>query len=319
MNDETGRATATPPTLRRVPWWFRAMLPWFRREWPIWGRCYHWCGGYRQGLWRGAGAASVVGKLHGYTMRLDLANWSERLSWALGRYHDLPIQLALQRVLRAGDCFVDIGANIGMLAILAHRLVGDSGRVIACEPNPRLRARLEAVVAENRLGHFELVAKALGERAGEAELQEFGGHSGWGSLAGLGPSGLPATATWRVPVVRGDEILADVDPNMPLVLKIDVEGFEVPVLRGLDRILARQPIVFVEIVEEHQRRAGHSAAELRALLEARGYRGFALRVHRRRLFTWELAPEPLPTEASGEIDAVFVPAAGPLAGRLREA
>jgi FkbM family methyltransferase len=221
----------------------------------------------------------------------------------------------LQHVVRPGDTFVDIGANIGMVTLLARHLVGDTGRVIACEPNPRLRARLENLVARNRLAGVDLVAKALGEAAGSAELHEFSGHTGWGSLAAQGPAGAATTAVWQVPVVRGDDLLATAPPG-PMVVKIDVEGFEVPVLRGLRQTLAsRSPAVLVEVADAHQRRAGFSAAELCGELQGLGYRGFELRTLRRCGLGRRLQLLPLVGEVRAEIDALFVPPIGPMAAR----
>ncbi len=160
------------------------------------------------------------------------------------------------------------------------------------------------------------MAKALGEHPGTAELREFAGHTGWGSLSATGPDGAAATAVWQVPVVSGVEVLAGVAAEQPLVVKIDVEGFEVPVLRGLKRTLDRWPLVMVEVADAHQRRAGFSAAQLRALLEQRGYRGFAMLAVRRLGFGRRVELLPLDRCHVAEVDAVFVPPQGPLAARL---
>lgn len=300
-----------------MPWWFRALLPWFRREWPLWGPLYRLAKGRDDARWLGTGTATVRGKLHGYSMPLDLGNWSERLSWSLGRYHDLPLQMALLQVLHTGDCFVDIGANIGMLSLVAHRLVGATGRVIACEPNPRLRGRIEELIVANRLQNVELVAKALGAEEGTAELREFAGHTGWGSLVANGPNGAAATATYRVPVIRGDTVLGAVPASQPTVVKIDVEGFEVPVLRGLAQsLVSHAPLVFVEVADAHQRRAGYSAKELVGELERAGYRGYSLALRRHAVFGRKLAFTPFAVQPDGEVDAMFVPNVGPWRTRI---
>lgn len=308
---------ATNDSWAAIPWRWRWLARYVRAELPGWGQIYERAIARRGERWRDAGFARVRGKLHGYTMDLDLANWSERLTWFLGRYHDLPIQLAFQQVLRPGDCFVDVGANIGMLTLLARRLVGDTGRVVACEPNPPLRTRIDALVRDNNLANVDVVGTALGEQPGTAELHEYSGHTGWGSLAASGPAGAAATKKWQVPVARGDDVLAHLDGAQPMAIKIDVEGFEVPVLRGLAETLrTRWPLVFVEVADAHQRRAGFSAKELRDQLEGIGYRAFALHLRRRRLFGRALAMAPLMADATGEIDALFVPTRGPVANRL---
>jgi FkbM family methyltransferase len=300
----------------RLPIRFRLVLPYLRRELPMWGRVYRAFGGERNAAWQGAGLATVRGKLHGYTMELDLANWSERLSWALGRYHDLPIQLALQAMLRPGDTFVDIGANLGLVTLLASRLVGALGAVVACEPNPSLSRRLVGHVQRNHVTNVQFVGKALGNAPGTAELREYGGHSGWGSLAASGPAGQPVSSTFRVPVVTGDELLAPLPTAPGLVLKIDVEGYEVPVLQGLQRTLAaRSPLVFLEVADAHQRRAGHSAGALLAELGRHGYQGYSLQCPRQGLRR-RLALRPIAECTAAEVDAVFVRPDGPLFDRL---
>lgn len=316
---ESNGDTAEIGAESRLPVRFRLALPYLRRELPMWGRLYRAVGGETNALWQGAGRATVRGKLHGFTMELDLANWSERLSWTLARYHDLPIQRALQASLLPGDTFVDVGANLGMLTLLAARLVGPTGRVVACEPNPVVAQRLVGHLQRNAIGHVAFVGKALGSAPGIAELRQFGGHSGWGTLAEQGPEGQAASGAFQVPVVVGDELLASLPDAGGLAIKIDVEGYEVPVLRGLAQTLQRRrPLVFLEIADAHQRRAGYSAAALLAELDRCGYRGFALefpRVGWRRRFT--LCP--IAQTHAAEVDAVFVPPQGPMAARLAAA
>ena len=280
----------------------------------MWGRLYGLIGGGDARRWASCGRATVRGKLHGYEMELDLANWSERLSFCLGRYHDLPLQLAMHKVLRPGDAFVDIGANLGLVSLLASRLVGPAGVVLACEPNPSLGSRLQSHVQRNGLRHVQIVAEALGSEAGVAELREYAGHSGWGSLSAVGPEGEVETAIHRVAVVAGDDVAARIPGVHPLVIKIDVEGHEVPVVRGLARTLgARQPLVFLEVVDAHQRRAGYSAAELRSHIERFGYRGYGIETSRSLL---RHSLRFVPIDESTSPDALFVPVCGPLHDRV---
>lgn len=300
------------------PWYWKLVVGYVRRELPAWGRLYDLAGGSDAARWHDAGSASVRGKLHGYTMQLDLANWSERLTWCLGRYHDLPLQTALRELLQPGDAFVDIGANLGMVSLLAHRCVQPNGRVLACEPNPRMQARIRDAVAQNGLRGLDVVGAAVGDRPGTAELYEFAGHAGWGSLSAAGPDGAARTASYTVPVRVGDELIAELPAAMPVVCKIDVEGYEVPVLRGLQTTLReRRPLVFIEVADAHQRRAGFSAAELRGELERHGYRGYALGMQRRFGFGRQLRVVPIEQCPWPEIDALFVPPDGALAARFR--
>jgi hypothetical protein len=118
-------------------------------------------------------------------------------------------------------------------------------------------------------------------------------------------------------MVAGDDLLARVPLAGPIVIKIDVEGHEVPVLKGLQQTLAaRLPLVLLEVADEHQRRAGYSEAQLRAPLERLGYTGYAITAGRRGLRGRQLGLRPIGAAHGFEVDAVFVPPQGPLRDRM---
>ena len=78
-----------------------------------------------------------------------------------------PLLNALPRLLTPGSVFVDVGANVGFLSILAARLVGPEGRVIAFEPHPGAVERLRLGVAANGVGGtVEVTAAACGAQDG---------------------------------------------------------------------------------------------------------------------------------------------------------
>lgn len=283
-----------------------------RRELPAWGRIYDVLGGTADEKWRDAGVHSVRGKLHGYDMEFDLANWSERLSWFLARYHDLALQQMLARVVQPGDCFVDIGANLGMLSLLASSRVGATGKVYAFEPNPVMVERLQRTIEHNRIGNIDIVNAAISDQSGDAELHVYGGHPGWGSLSDNGPVGYDATTSYEVQLQSGDDLLAGSDEQKTMVMKIDVEGHEVPVLRSLQKTLtSRWPLVICELVDEHLKRAGYSAAGLREQVEQHGYRAFVLEPIRKGLFGHDVQLTPLQQDETREVDVMFVPPEGP--------
>ena len=129
------------------------LRPYIYQEFPGWGRLYgRFVGGYTSDLdWADAGSRRVRGKLHGYVMDLDIAKWSQRSTYFLGRYYDLPTQLLCQAALRVGDHVVDVGANIGMISLLASAIVGPTGRVDAFEPNPLCAQKIRQTLSR----HFE--------------------------------------------------------------------------------------------------------------------------------------------------------------------
>lgn len=243
--------------------------PYIRHELPGWGRVYDLLiGGYRRNwLWRDFGVRRGVDKIHGATMEFDLASWSNRIDYFLGRYHDLGLTEVVRGTLRPGDTFVDIGANEGVLSLLAARLVSPGGKVISFEPNSGPRSVLEKHVAANRLA-VDIRPIGLSDEPATLTLFVPAINTGEGTF-GDAPYAEGKRIDCRVGVA--DEELAG---EMPTLIKIDVEGFEHRVIAGLRGTLERaRPHILIEMVDSHLRRAGSSLTELRAMLEGMGYKG----------------------------------------------
>ncbi|MGQ0627760.1 MAG: FkbM family methyltransferase [Phycisphaerales bacterium] len=218
----------------------------------------------------------VKGKLHGLYMDLDLSDWSDRWAYFLGRYYEAHTQRLFQLALREGDLFVDIGANIGMTTLCAAACVGDGGRVVSFEPNPRVYERLTGHIASNALAaRVETRNLGLSDQPGELELF-VPTHTGQASFAGADSAD---AVRHRVPVRVGDAELTAL-PDRPTFIKIDVEGFEMHVLKGLSKTLeSRRPAVVTECVERLFRRAGTSTAEIFAFMARHGYLAHSVEYH----------------------------------------
>jgi FkbM family methyltransferase len=179
------------------------------------------------------------------------------------------LRSVLDSVLRPGCTFVDVGANIGAVAVWAARRVGPLGHVVAVEPAADNIAVLRANVDANHLGNVAVVTGAAGRAREQREFYVRGDVSAVGSLF---PDSIYASVT--------DIVHVEVTPLDDLVtgsadlVKIDVEGAELDVLAGMPRLLASPATKLV--VEWHpvlQRAAGYAAGALpRALLD----HGFSL-------------------------------------------
>jgi len=166
----------------------------------------------------------------------------------------------VRTVVRPGDTVVDVGANIGFVALEAAAAAAPGGRVIAYEPHPRIFRFLSGNAALNGWSHLDLRGAAAGERAGTARITD-GAADDQNRLT-------PGGDGVEVPVVTLDD---DLPPGPIRLLKIDVEGFEVPVLQGGRGALERTSWIYVEVAEAHQARFGHDADELLAILRASGF------------------------------------------------
>lgn len=167
----------------------------------------------------------------------------------------------MSRVLRSGGVFIDAGANIGFFTLMAARLVGTSGRVFAFEPNRLARDRLCQDCRRNGyLGIVDVRACGLGAEESTADL--FVPTAGDSGLASLRPG---SSVAWherqRVQIRRlDDEYRLERAPHL---IKIDVEGAELLVLRGARQLVERHhPHVICEVNCETSRQFGYDPLEI---------------------------------------------------------
>jgi FkbM family methyltransferase len=170
---------------------------------------------------------------------------------------------ALKTCTRRGATVFDVGANVGAYTLLFAQWVGAAGRVYAFEPAAASRAGLVRHLTINGLTPRVLVRnEAVAAR---------GGHRGFVAVGTHGDNRLASAAgesTIDVPVVSLDEF-CDASDAQPDVIKIDVEGAELEVLRGARRTIARRASTLALFVELHPAlwpAFGYSRADIEAEL-----------------------------------------------------
>ena len=165
------------------------------------------------------------------------------------------VQEVLQKHLRPGMTFYDVGANIGLFSLIGARLVGAKGRVIAFEADPEIASRLREHIARNELAWATVEEKAVWS---EPKLVYFvridpqtSPDRGLGHIVeSCGRDAIEVGA-----VSLDDFALTHPAPDF---IKCDVEGAEVEVFRGAERLLKdKHPVIVCEI---------HSAGNHRTLL-----------------------------------------------------
>jgi len=190
-------------------------------------------------------------------------------SGALNKHRWRVLEVGLD-LIAPGSRVVDVGANIGIYAL--PWAAASAGVTVHCfEPNPAVRARLERNVALNRLGaRIRLHAEALSDRTGRATLF---GSDDMSSLNEGVHSGRQA-APVEVPLARLDDVLGGEGPLVSLV-KIDVQGHELEVLRGAEAVISRNRPAMILEHEDDLYRSPSEAQErktaLAALLRRLGY------------------------------------------------
>lgn len=171
--------------------------------------------------------------VHGRKFTVD-QNDSLGLFASNGIFEPLETELC-RRVVKPGMRVLDVGANIGYYTTLLSELVGDSGHVVAVEPDPENYRLLQANCAEEvSSGNVILHQVALGRAQTKADLYRAPDSNGMHRLYSSVCCGLDSTS---VTVLRGDDLTL-----APLhFMKIDVEGFEPAALEGLEQTMALSP------------------------------------------------------------------------------
>ena len=199
--------------------------------------------------------------------------------WRMAAYHvfrGLPepgVVKRFQQLLRPGMVVVDIGANVGLYTLEAARALTRTGKVYSFEPTPQTYRILHDNIQVNgflETGIVELFQMAVTDRSGRAELALFADDCGHNTLFFDG----------KVPNISVRTISLDeaLNTNFPVhVVKIDAEGSEPLIIRGMRDVISRSPEIHivVEFAPVHLRRAGFEPTEFVAEIES-----MELEIHR---------------------------------------
>ncbi|MBF9059790.1 FkbM family methyltransferase [Rhodobacterales bacterium HKCCSP123] len=182
-------------------------------------------------------------------------------------FYEKAILELLQRLSKAGGVFWDVGANIGIFSTHSAHFMGFS-HTVAFEPDPENFFRLVSAVRKNKLEDISLFNVALGSELGVSNL--FQSPTGDGGLSSL-ENRFTKTSSSSCVVVPGDLFKQHACSFGGLsVVKIDVEGFELQVIRGSKEVIALYlPVIIIEVTSED---AVAACFELREL----GYEFFTL-------------------------------------------
>jgi FkbM family methyltransferase len=242
----------------------------------------------------------------GAEMAVNPADFIDRFIYYAGIWEP-NVSAYLSRTLRAGDVFVDVGANIGHHTLLGASLVGP-GSVVAIEASPRIFQDLRANLERNGLRDVRCLNEAASDRPGRLTLHSgAGGNRGAASILETG-----GEEACEVPARPLDEMLTADEFARARLVKIDVEGAEGIVLAGMQRLLrsGRPELeVLVEIDPARLARIGSSAARVFAEFAALGYSAYRLHHEDELSRSFQPAPAAPPRRVRappGErFDAVF--------------
>lgn len=241
-------------------------------------------------------AATVAGRIAGTTQDI-----LQQYLYYFGCWEP-QVTAFVQRRLRPGDGFVDVGANLGYFSLLAARCVGQEGTVVSLEASPAVFALLRANLDRNRAAVRALHLAAADQPGRLALYAGDACNCGTATLAGA-PGATPAALVDAAPL---DAVLTPDEVQRTRLVKVDVEGAEVAVVAGMKSLLThgRKDCEFlVEIHPEMLARLNQTpAAVLRPFHDA-GFRAYVLENdYDATAYLRPAPPRPL-TRLHGEITA----------------
>ena len=278
---DAGTSVSTPRrwyaergTLKGLPFLFRILAAYYRcRADPATGDAPHgryWHYRAARLIQRLGVADTARVRLGDVLVEIDLLD--ARCTWVMDELLQPSAEgRAVRSLLRPGDTFLDVGANHGSYSLIAAPVVGADGVVLAFEPQPRLATLLRRSFAANAFGHAEVLEIACSERDGRATFHVSRTASGTGGLY-EGFSGGAGRKRFTVPLCRLEDRISGRTLPGRVLMKLDVEGSELPVIRGAASFLReRQPLILLELNPSSAKSAGYEVGDLLCSLAELGY------------------------------------------------
>lgn len=207
-------------------------------------------------------------------MFVDVHDKTSPAVQALG-FHDVEGDYSRKLIQAIGQCrvFFDVGANAGYYSLICSR-TNPEAEIYSFEPIPSTFMKFMRNSALNMCINIRPYNFGLSDTEGTQEMYFDAGESGAGSLRDI-RGNAPVRETARF--MRLDDFVEKYGV-VPDVMKIDVEGAELFVLKGgIKTLKENSPIIFIEILRKWCRAFGHEAADVFALLHELGYTGHVVR------------------------------------------
>lgn len=182
----------------------------------------------------------------------------------------------LRTRLRPGDTFVDVGAHRGAFSLLASGLVGRRGRVVAVEPVPQFHDALTTAATTNRRTNIRVVRSAVSDTHGFLTLY-LEDPANLGHTTAVRPH--QVHAQFRVPMAPLPDLLTENELVTARIIKIDAEGAEVAVTRGLLPALAglrADAEIVMEVTPRLLAKQGDDVHSILSAMRAHGFRTYWL-------------------------------------------
>lgn len=179
-----------------------------------------------------------------FRLKANLANPEHQYLYFYGTHDERYVVTKLLKIIKSGDICWDIGANIGFYTCLLASQVKDTGAVIAFEPAARTCGYLQENVFLNEFTNVTVVNNGLGDNTEQRHLYYSQAALAEGTASLKYPNG--RTASERVTLDTIDNLIGKLPT--PDFIKIDVEGYQLEVLRGGEHFLkTHAPLLMAEL------------------------------------------------------------------------
>jgi len=234
-------------------------------------------------------AFSLSAKNSQYDLKLslDLNQYSQKIIWNFiseGHSYEPETCEFAESVLKAGDCFLDIGAHIGYFSILAAKIVGHNGKVLSFEPEKNNYDRLRHNIALNNQTNIKTFDIALSSEDRQGELfvnsDNDGGHALWDVRKHpLNEKSRSDLVKQRLTIAPLDKIIQTEPVDRIKLIKIDTEGAEHNILLGSSHTLkkCKVPYIICEINRFGLKQMDSSETQLREFMQELGYETYLIR------------------------------------------
>lgn len=183
---------------------------------------------------------------------------------------ELPVQTVLASQVGPGDVVYDIGGNIGFFSLISARLAGEGGHVYAFEPLPENVDCLRRNLRTNGFENCTILDLALSDRSGQDDLL-LSKESG-GSTISVEDRPPDFAGTLTVRVATADALVESGEIRPPDFVKLDVEGAEMQVLRGMKSVIETyRPGILFEVDDADEANLAKKFSDITAFLEIAGY------------------------------------------------
>ncbi len=209
-------------------------------------------------------------------MELDISDVDQRKLFFF-EITEPEITNLFKKRLQKGDVFIDIGANVGYYSLLAGKLLGNQGKVIAFEPNPLIYNHLSRNIQINNLGDvITTFQSAVGEQLGKLNIYRSKGN--WSGITSrFKYSDLLDDSSLEVPMVTLDEIVIQEKFEKVSLIKLDIEGGELLALKGSRETLKTySPDIIAEVSPKLLNEVGVEPKEIFQFLWDLEYRAYSI-------------------------------------------